>query len=195
VSAISPDGRWRWDGGRWVVNEVGSRPLGAVRYELTEDTRRVQIAATVYLALSAAYTISVVPLTMQASMQSALRTSPNVDPATSAQFSQVFSGMMTGITIATVVISVAWAAVLIYGTWSQWRWVYYVLMIFGALSAVSIVTNVVGLAGVGRTAVLPAWAHVFGIVFALLYLSLAVWMFVLWRRHHQSAWARRAVPL
>lgn len=187
VSAISPDGRWRWDGQRWVVNEVATRFVGPVRNEPTPDTRRVQIAVSSYLVLSAVYTAAFVPQTMQASMRTALRTSPEVDPS-------FYSGMISAFSIIAIVFAVVWAAVLLLGTWSRWRWVYYLLMILGALGVFSLVSNGLALAGFGTNALVPAWLLATGIVYALLYFGLALWMFLLWRRY-RTAWACRAIPI
>ncbi len=186
VSAISPDGRWRWDGERWVVNEVAARPLGPVRYERTRDTRRVQAAVVGYLLLSVVHSAAVLPTTFRASMESALRNTPGLDPST-------FDAMMTGLIVFAIAVAAIWAGVLIFGTWSLWRWVYYVVMILGALSAFSVLTNGLALGGAGSSALLPAWTSATGLVVSLLYVALAVWMFTLWRRY-QSAWARRALP-
>ena len=187
MSAVSDDGRWRWDGQRWIPNEVGVRSIGPVRYEATPDTRKLQIAVTAYLVASALYTSFLVPQTMEASMQNALRTTPGYDPS-------ILGGMMTGITIFAIAGSVIWAGVLLLGTWSLWRWVYYLLMVLGALSAFSVLSNSLALAGMGTSAILPAWSLGLGIVYALLYFGLALWMFLLWRRY-QSAWARRVIPI
>lgn len=186
VSAISPDGRWRWDGERWVVNEVAARPVGPVRYEPTPDTRRVQLAVIGWLLVSAVYTIVVLPATFQASMQTALRTSPTLDPG-------VFNGMMTVLVVFAVSFGLIWAGLLIYGTWSMWRWVYYLQMILGALSAFSILSNALALAGIGTTALMPIWTRAGGLVFSILNLGLGIWLFLLWRRY-KSAWAREVVP-
>ena len=186
VSAVSADGRWRWDGEKWVVNDVGTRLIGPVNYEPTPDTRRIQIAVTIYLLLSYAYTVVVIPQSMAASMKASLQAAPAYDPS-------LLNGLVTGITVGTLVAGVIWGGVLIFGTWSTWRWVYYLLMILGGFSALSVLSNGAALAGVGTSAILPAWVLSLGIVFAVINFGLALWMFMLWRRY-KSAWARRAVP-
>jgi hypothetical protein len=187
VSAVSPDGRWRWDGEKWVVHEVGVRAVGPVRYEPTPTTRQLQRALIAYLAVSLVVGAVSLPFTIQPTVQAALRN------AQSPLDQSVVNTIVTFALIVAIAVSVVWQAVLIVGTWSLWRWVYYVLMALGALGAFSILSDGLALGGVGASAALPAWSLLLSLLLALVNLGLAVWLFVLWLRYH-AAWARRAVP-
>jgi hypothetical protein len=188
VSAVSPDGRWRWDGERWVVNEVATRTYGPVRYEPTPDTRKLQVVVTAYLLVALVFGAVSLPFTIHPSIDAALRNSSStVDPAT-------IDAIVSAALVVAIVFAVLWQGLLILGTWMLWRWIYYVLMILGGLGAFTIFSDSLALGGVGTSAVLPKWSLSLSAVLALVNLGLAIWMFVLWRRH-QSAWARRAIPI
>lgn len=187
VSAISPDRLWRWDGVRWVVNDAPGRYVTAYRYEPTPDTRRLQLAVTAYVVAAVALGAAVVPITFNHSAQLMQATSTYTDP-------QILQGFMNVVLGFTLVFVFAWACLQLVGTWKRWRWVYYVVMIFGALSVFSLLTNTLALAGFAAYAYLPAWAAAANIVLTLAYIALTVWMFTLWRRY-KTAWAMRAEPV
>ncbi|HEX6489692.1 MAG TPA: hypothetical protein VF137_12575 [Candidatus Dormibacteraeota bacterium] len=188
VSAISPDRLWRWDGVRWVVNDAPARYAVAFRYAPTSDTRRVQVAVTAYVVAAVALGATVLPITFNHSAQLLEATSTTYPDQ---QFFQGFMNVVLGFTLA---FTFAWAALQLVGTWKRWRWVYYVVMIFGVLSVFSLLTNSLALAGVAAYKYLPAWAAATNIVLTLAYIALTVWMFTLWRRY-KTAWATRAEPV
>ena len=190
VSTISPDGRWRWNGETWVVNEAASRVIGPVRYEPTPDTRRVQLAVVGYLVLSAVTGAIVAPATManaiNRSLQQSAATNPGFDPAVMQGFVQTF-------VVIGIVFAILWALFLAVGSWLRWRWMYYLVMILGFLGAFNLITQSLALAGVSTYAFIPPWDAALNIVASLIYLGIAIWMLVLWRRY-RTAWACRVVP-
>ena len=190
VSTISPDGRWRWNGATWVVNEAAARMIGPVRYEPTPDTRRIQLAVIAYLVLSAVVGAIVAPATMtnaiDRSLQQSAATTPGFDPT-------VLQGILQTAVVVGIVFAILWAGFLAIGSWLRWRWMYYVVMILGFLGAFSLITQTLALFGVSTYAFIPRWDAALNIVASLIYLSLAIWMLMLWRRY-RTAWACRAVP-
>lgn len=190
VSTISPDGRWRWNGETWVVNEVAARAIGPVRYEPTPETRRLQLVVSAYLVLSAVVGVIVAPATMtnavNRSLQQSAATTPGFDPT-------VFQGFVQTLVVIAIVFGVLWAAFLVIGSWLRWRWMYYLVMILGFLGAFSLITQSLALAGVRMYAFMPRWSAALSLISSLVYLGIAIWMLVLWRRY-RTAWACRVVP-
>jgi hypothetical protein len=190
VSTISPDGRWRWNGTTWVVNEAVSRAIGPVRYEPTPDTRRVQLAVIAYLVLSAVVGVIVAPATMSdainRSLQQSAATNPGFDPT-------VLQGFMETFVVIGIVFVVLWAGFLAIGTWLRWRWMYYLVMILGFLGSFNLITQTLALFRVSAYAFIPPWDAVLNIIASLIYLGIAIWMLMLWRRY-RTAWACHVVP-
>jgi hypothetical protein len=192
IPAWSPDRAWWWDGVRWVP--VG-RGTVAMLLEPTVWTRRLQLiiaGLTVYGLVVAIFSVPVLmgPV-FQQSIDQSTANQPGLTPAEAAQFRQTMGAVFSAILISSGILGLAFYTVVFIGIWKLWRWVFWYFIVIGFLAALAIPQDIVYAFGVGPIH-LPSWFLALGVLSALAWLGLAIWMVMLNRRY--GNWARQRVP-
>lgn len=209
VSTLSHDGRYRWNGTSWVpvagyAPAAGFTPqaAGSAARVPTSWTRPLQLAVIAYYGLTGIYG-ALSPLLLYGSMrdylhavaaqsvQQAQQNNPSASPP--PDITPFFDAMLPWLLGFSAVFAVAIAAVVIIGALNRWRWLYYVLLVFLGLGAVSLPFTLLSATGVTTAA-----AHVpnpiggvgwISVVFSILGAALFVWMLVALIR--RGPWAMR----
>ena len=197
-SALSPDGRHRWVGTGWVA--VPQRPV----LRPTSWTAPLQRATAAFVAVETLWglVIFAVLLTSNA-LSSALSLTPSatatMTPAEVETFRQTMQQTLAVTLITGVVAGLAWNAVIFAGCLRLWRWVFWYQLIVGLFAALGLVELpaliAAGLANVRAPGLplLPTWTYAVSFVLDGAGLGLAVWMLVALRRCG-AAWARVREP-
>ncbi len=206
VSALSPDGRWRWNGSAWVPLAGMLAPAYPYYQQPTTVrlptpwTRPMQYAVAAWYAISALYTLStpfwmsgVVGQIFTQAFQRSAAQNPNVSPPPPDVVASM-TALMTGMLWVGALFGVAIYAVVIVGALKRWTWLFYVVLVFLGLGAVSLPFNLVS-AVAGSTALniynLPTWLTWLSVGFGIPGAALFVWMLVAVIRYGPWATTKR----
>jgi hypothetical protein len=159
---------------------------GRPRREPTSWTRPMQRAAAAYLVVGVAWTLLTTVLFVNvATVERMTRvTNPSVPPdqvEASASFSV---GLGWAVTVAVSVLML----VLALGSVRGWRWTFWAVLVWLALTSVGVITNSVALAS-PTSVVEPPAAIVVGLLLSAAGLALLVWFIVAAARY--GPWAVR----
>ena len=197
MSALSPDGRQRWDGSSWVPippsyaphPDFIPAPIAAPPPERkpTSWTRPLQIAVAAWFAISALWGVGWTVLTFATAQdytrQTALRQaarSPALYPDP-AQYASTMSTIAAVSVVVVVTIVSILSLVAIVSALRRWTWAYYALLGWQGLSIASIPFSVVNALGRGASGTLPPileaeqWAD---IAYGVVGMGLFAWMLV-----------------
>jgi hypothetical protein len=197
VSTLSHDGRSRWNGTAWIptgqVYGAAYQPPGHVVREPTSWTRPLQLAVAGWYGLQAIYALTLPfwmggPITqaINQSINQSIQRQEQLNPSASpppAEFVNTITSMVGGFLWVGAAIGLIIAVVAIVGALSRWTWVYYVVLVFLGLGAISLPLDVVN--ALGGSAIssasgftMPAWTYWFGLLSAIPSTALFIWMLV-----------------
>src|SRR5215467_16229209 len=179
VGQISPDGLFRWDGKDWT-------PLARGYREPTSWTLPLQRTAAAYMLLAAIeQLVSTALFTNTASIERATRAQ---QPSLSED--QIHAAAQIGVALgwATVVVLICIMALLAVGSLLRWRWAFWVVLVWLALSSIGVATGATALAS-NVVQAQPKGSIAVGLVFAVAALALLVWFIVAAARY--GPWAMR----
>jgi hypothetical protein len=214
VSTLSHDGRSRWSGTAWVptgpvYGMTAYQAPGRVMREPTSWTRPLQLAVAGWYVLQGLYSLTLPfwmsgPMTqamnqsIQQSIERQQRLNPTVSPPP-ADFVNTLTSMMSGVLWVAAVVGLAIAVVAVVGALSRWTWVYYVVLVFLGLGAISLPLDVVNaLSGSAISSAsgftMPSWTYSVGLLTAIPSTALFIWMLVALVK--RGPWAMtKAAPL
>jgi hypothetical protein len=196
ISTLSPDGRWKWNGSAWVpvtgMVAAGFAPYPSYQQPATPRvptpwTKPMQYAVAAWYAVSGLYALSL-PFWMSGTMSQIINQSiqrstaqnPEVSPPPAEVISSITT-MMSGVLWLAAIFGVALAVVIIIGALNRWTWMFYVVLVFLGLGAISLPFNIIG-AVAGSTALnpysLPAGVTWLSVVLGIPSTALFVWMLV-----------------
>jgi hypothetical protein len=211
VSTLSHDGRTRWNGTSWIpagqpYGTAAFQPPGRVVREPTSWTRPLQVAVAAFYTLQGVYTLTLpfwmsgpiaqaMNQSIQQSIQRQQRLNPTVSPPP-ADFVNAMASFMSGALWVAAVFGLAIAAVAVIGALKRWTWVFYVVLIFLGLGAISLPLNLVnaasGSAITGASGfTMPSWTYWVGLAVSIPGTALFVWMLVALVK--RGPWAMRKV--
>ncbi|HKA12883.1 MAG TPA: hypothetical protein VKI99_20675 [Candidatus Dormibacteraeota bacterium] len=179
VGQISPDGLFRWDGQDWM-------PLARGYREPTSWTLPLQRAAAAYMVLAAIeQLVSTALYTNAASIEKATRAR---QPSLSDD--QVQTAVQLGVALgwATVIVLSGIMVLLAVGSLLRWRWAFWVVLVWLALSGIGVATGAAALTS-NEVQAQPKGSIAVGLVFAVAALALLVWFIVAAARY--GPWAMR----
>jgi len=191
ISTLSPDGRQRWDGARWVAATAATQygpPPGAAR-EPTSWTRPLQYAVIAWYGLSVAYALTI-PFWMGGAMSDLMRREmerqqANYPPreAPPPGFIDTMTTFMTDALWIVVFVSFVIAIVAIAGALRRWTWTYYAVLVLLGLGLFALPADIGNVLSGGRVSGatglgLPSWSYWAGLVSAILGAALFAWMLV-----------------
>lgn len=193
-STLSHDGRTRWNGSEWIPVQGAGSAAGANLYraatrEPTSWTRPLQYAVAGWYALSAIYVLSlpfwmngIMSQVVNQSIQRQQEQNPSASPLP-ADFASTMSSIMTGVLWVAAVIGVVICAVFIIGALRRWTWIFYVVLVFLGLGAISLPLDLINAAGGSSMAAasgftIPSWYYILGALFSIPGTALFVWMVV-----------------
>ena len=211
VSTLSHDGRSRWNGTSWIptgqaYGPAGYQPPGRVTREATSWTQPLQLTVAVFYALQGVYALTLPfwmggPMTqaMNQSIEQSIQRQQQLNPSVSpppAEFVNAMSSFMGGILWVAAVFGVAVAVVAVIGALKRWTWVFYVVLVFLGLGAISLPLNLVNAAGGGALNgasgfTMPSWTYWVGLAVSIPGTALFVWMLVALIK--RGPWAMRKV--
>jgi hypothetical protein len=179
VGEISADGLFRWDGREWM-------PLARAPREPTSWTRPLRYAAATFLGLAAIQSVVSTALFLNAaSLERVARVqSPSLGE------DQLREAANVGLTLGwfVVVVTAALMLLLAAGSLLGWRWAFWAVLAWLALTSIGVITNLVALSHPATQTQPPASLGV-GLLFCLAALVLAVWFVVAAARY--GPWAMR----
>jgi len=207
VSTLSHDGRTRWNGTAWVpTGQVyGATPYtapGPTSREPTSWTRPLQLTIAAFYALQGLYALTLPfwmsgPMTQ--AMNQAIQRQQQLNPTSSpppADFVNTMTSFMSGALWVAAVIGLGIAVFAVIGALSRWTWIYYVILVFLGLGAISLPLDLVN--AVGGSAVstasgftMPSWTYLLGLVTGIPGTALFIWMLVALVK--RGPWAMRKV--
>ena len=204
MSTLSPDGRTRWNGTAWLPTGRAYGPpqyqsTGRTSREATSWTRPLRLAVAAWYAFEGVYALTLPfwmsgPLTqvMNQSIQHSEQLNPSATPPP-ADFMNFVTSIMGGVLWVAALFSLALAVVAVIGAFERWTWVYYVVLIFLGLGAISLPLAVVdALGGSAITgASMPTWTYWVGVLTDIPGTALFVWMLVALVK--RGPWAMRKV--
>jgi len=179
IGQISPDGMFRWDGQDWMPVARGYR-------EPTTWTVPLQRAAATYLGLAALEQIVTNALfTNTASVEKTIRSQR---PSLSADQLHTAAQLGVALSWATVIVLSAIMIFLAIGSLLRWRWAFWVVLVWLALSSLGVAS---GASALSSTAVQsqPKGSIAAGLVLAVIALGLLVWFIAAAARF--GPWAMR----
>ena len=208
ISTLSPDGRWRWNGSSWVPVSGMTAPAfapyppyqQASPRQPTPWTKPMQYAVAAWYALSGLYALSL-PFWMSGTMSQMINQSiqrstaqnPEVSPPPAEVVSSITT-MMSGVLWIAAIIGVVISVVIIIGALNRWTWMFYVVLVFLGLGAISLPFNIIG-ALAGSTPLnpysLPVWVTWLSVVLGIPGTALFVWMLVAVIRYGPWAMTRK----
>ena len=206
-STLSHDGRTRWNGSEWVATQgTGSWPGAKVApagiREPTSWTRPLQYAVAGWYVLSAIYAVSL-PFWMSGPMSQAMNVSiqrqqqlnPQASPLPD-NFASTMGSVTTGVLWVVAVIAVVICLVLVIGALRRWTWVFYVVLVFLGLGAISAPVDLIdAISGSSISAAsgfnLPSQFYWAGVLVSIPDIALFVWMVIALAR--RGPWAMRRV--
>ena len=168
IGQISPDGLFRWDGQDWM-------PLARGYREPTDWTLPLQRAGAAYLVVAALEQVVTNALfTNSASVERTIRAQ---QPSWSAD--QVHSAAQLGVALswATVVVLSAIMIFLAVGSLLRWRWTFWVVLVWLALSSLGVAQGALALTSTAVQSQ-PKGSIAVGLVVAVAGLGLLVWFIV-----------------
>jgi hypothetical protein len=204
-SALSPDGRFRWDGSTWtpVPSMAGTAygPATRPQAEPTSWTRPLQYSVIGWYVWSIIWILATPILLggmmgnlINQSLQRQQQLSPQVSPPPAA-FYDVMSGIANVSLWVTAVLYSAAFVVIIVGAWKRWTWMYYVVLVLLGLTTILAPVNLADIflgptlnrAYGGLT--MPSWLYWAAFVTSIPAVALFVWMVIaLFKR---GPWAMR----
>jgi hypothetical protein len=179
VGQISPDGMFQWDGRDW-------QPLARAYREPTSWTRPLQLATAAYLVLAV--------------IESVLSTALFLNSAAIARATQASSPGLSDDQVrqaASLALTLGWASVIVFSlvmlflavaSYLGWRWVFWVDLVWLALSSIGVVTGLISLSN-SAVQSMPVPAIVVSFLFSLAALALLVWFIIAATRF--GPWAMR----
>jgi len=211
VSTLAHDGRTRWNGTAWIpTGQAYGAPAyqapGRVMREPTSWTRPLQLAVAGWYALQGLYSLTLPfwmagPMTqaMNQSIQQSIQRQQQLNPTVSpppTDFVNAMTSLMSGALWVAAVIGLAIAVVAVIGALKRWTWIYYVVLVFLGLGAVSLPLDLVNAAGGSALSAasgfsMPGWFYWVGVLTALPSAALFVWMLVALVK--RGPWAMRKV--
>ncbi len=179
VDEISSDGRFRWDGREWM-------PMARVRREPTAWTLPMQRVAATYLALATIQSLLSTALFQNAATLERVARAGNP----SLPEDQVRATVSVGLAVgwATVIVLAAAMLVLAFGSLRGWRWAFWAVLAWLALSSIGVVTNLLALANPALQPQPPPFI-VIELVLSVVALGLLVWFVLAAARF--GPWATR----
>lgn len=190
VSAVSPDGRHRWNGSSWVPNTYLAStytPAQPVQRQPTSWTRPLQYAVVAWGAITAIASASLpfwmggqMTQIMQGAIQRQEQLTPNLNPPPPSFYDSMSSLMTTMLWIAAIFAG-AIAIVVIVGALQRWTWMYYVVLAWLGLGLISGPADLLNLVMGGNSSYgysPPSWIYVLGIVSWVPSTALFVFMLV-----------------
>lgn len=205
TSTLSPDGRYRWDGSSWVPTRwtgpaAVAEPQPATR-EPTSWTRPMQWAVAAWYAISAIGSLTLpfwmgpaMTQIMNDAIQRQQQANPDAAPLP-AGFSDAMTSMMTGVLWVGGLVGFGFALLIVVGALKRWTWMFYVVLIFLGLSAVSEPFNLLNLStGVASSTYgfsPPIWLYLVGLIAWFPSTALFIWMLVAVVK--RGPWAMRKV--
>lgn len=198
LSTLSLDGRFRWNGDAWVP--TGQAP-SAMTYQQPHTTTRqpsswtrpLQLTVAVWYGLSALYALSIPfwmagPMTqamnqaINQSIQRQQQLNPTVSPPPPG-LAEAMTSMVGGMTWVAAIFGAVICLVVVIGALNRWTWLYYVLLVFLGLSAISLPVDLISAAGGSALSsasgfTMPAWTYWLGVATAIPSAALFVWMLV-----------------
>ena len=169
VGQVSADGQFRWDGQQWVPIPRGER-------EPTPWTRPMQLGVVAFFVIEVLFSIITSALfinhdSMLKVLQAQGTSIPQgTDINTVVNISIVFAWIVTGIIAAIEVV----AAV---GSYLQWRWMFWVVLVLLGLGSIGAVTNLNTFAH-PQTSPVPTWGVAISELLAIVSLGLFIWMLI-----------------
>ncbi len=166
--------------------------------DAVDETDAVRVAA--WYALSGLYALSL-PFWMSGTMSQLINQSiqrstaqnPEVSPPPAEVISTI-TAMMSGVLWIAAIIGVVISVVIIIGALNRWTWMFYVVLVFLGLGAISLPFNIIG-ALAGSTALnpysLPVWVTWLSVVLGIPSTALFVWMLVAVTRYGPWAMTRK----
>jgi len=117
---------------------------------------------------------------LQQLMQRQQQLYPTVSPPP-ADFMNAMASLMSGALWVAALIAIGVAVVAVIGALSRWTWIYYAILVFLGLGAISLpldLINAVGGSAFSGVSVMPSWFYWLGLVAAIPGTALFVWMLV-----------------
>jgi hypothetical protein len=207
ISTLSHDGRTRWNGSAWVPTGSAQgaavyQSPGRVVREPTSWTRPLQLAVAGWYVLEGVYAVTLpfwmsgpIAQAMNQAIQRQERLNPSASPPP-ADFVNTMTSFASGALWVAAVFGVVIAAVVVIGALSRWTWMFYVVLVFLGLGAISLPLDVVN--AIGGSAIssasgftMPAWTYSLGLAAAIPSTALFVWMLVALVK--RGPWAMRKV--
>jgi hypothetical protein len=203
-SALSPDGRFRWDGSTWQpVTSMVLTPTGLAarpQRDATSWTKPLQYSVVGWYAWSIVFTLSepfwmggMIGNIFNQTIQRQQQVNPEVTPPPS-QFIDAMSNVMTFSLWGTAILYSAVFAVIIAGSWKRWAWMYYVVLVLLGLTSVLVPVQVLNAfiapsVGAALGVSMPGWLYPVSIGTGLVAIGLFVWMLVALLK--RGPWAMR----
>jgi hypothetical protein len=169
VGQVSPDGQFRWDGHQWVPIPQGER-------EPTPWTRPMQLGVAAFFVVEILFSIITSAVfinhdSMLKVMQAQGTSIPQgTDVNTVVNISIVFAWVVTGIIAAIELVAAL-------GSYLQWRWMFWVVLVLLGLGSVGAVTNLNTFAH-PQTSPVPTWGVAISELMALVSLGLFIWLLI-----------------
>ena len=179
VGQISPDGLFRWDGQDWTPLARGYREPTSWTLPLQRVAAAYLVLATIQQVVSSALYMNIASLEKATRAQQPSWSDDQIHAA--AQFG-VVSGWVTVIVLSVIMVLLAAGSLL------RWRWAFWVVLVWLALSSIGVATGANALAS-NVLQVQPKGSIAVGLVFAVAALALLVWFIVAAARY--GPWAMR----
>jgi hypothetical protein len=206
ASALSPDGRFRWNGSTWepvpaMAYPAPYYPGRPLQRESTSWTQPLQIAVVARYVASGLYGLAL-PFWMQgymsAVMQRSLQQQQRAYPPGQAPppgFVDMMNSIATGSIWIGAIIGVALAVVAIVGAVKRWTWAYYLVLVLLGFTLLGTMFNLINLAAGGaltsRQPQPPEITRVIAYIFGAIDTVLFVWMLVALVR--RGPWAMKRI--
>lgn len=155
VSAVSPDGRYRWNGTAWeplAPAPPAYAPAGPVEREPTSWTRPLQYAVAAWYLFSAVMALSLpfwmsgqMSTMMRAAIQQSEQQNPYATPPPPG-FVDAMTSMLSGVLWFAAFFGIALSIVAIVGALRRWTWLYYAVLVLLGLGVVSSPLSLVNMA-------------------------------------------------
>ena len=194
LSTLSLDGRFRWNGDSWVPTGQAApamahqRPQATVR-QPSSWTWPLQLTVAAWYGLSALYALSTPfwmagPMTQL--MNQTIQRQQQLNPAASPPppgLAETMTSVVGGMIWVAAIFGAAICLVVVIGALNRWTWLYYVVLVFLGLSAISLPVDLINAAGGSALSsasglTMPAWIYWLGVAAAIPSAALFAWMLV-----------------
>lgn len=199
LSTLSLDGRFRWNGEAWVP--TGQAPPAMSYYNQPQPTVReptswtgpLQLAVAGWYTLSGLYALTI-PFWMGGTLTQAINQSINqsiqrqqeLNPTASpppAGLADAMTSMVGGFLWVGAFVGAAICLVAVIGALKRWTWLYYVVLVFLGLGAISLPFDLASAAsGSAFSAAsgfsMPSWTYWVGLATSIPSAALFVWMLI-----------------